>query len=279
MPELPEVETVRRLLAPHWEGRTLRRVAVRDPLLTGDAPPEVLMRAIAGRQIARVDRRGKYLIARFADGGAMVIHLRMTGMLHPLAPGMDEPPHTRMVYESDDGATVVFTDTRRFGTVDLFASDAELDAYLAGRLGPEPIAAAWSVEDFHAALARRATPIKSALLDQRIGCGMGNIYADEALHRARIDPHRPAHSITRREAELLTAAMRRVLTDAIDMGGSNVRDYAPPGLDPRYQEQHQVYGRGGQPCVTCGAELVRSRIGGRATVHCAVCQPPAGPRP
>jgi len=272
MPELPEVETVRRQIAPLVQGRTIVACRVVDDLLLRDRPRTSLTRSLNGRTIQELGRCGKYLILALDNGHCVALHLRMTGMLEPFAG--KRPPHTRLVLELDNNRAIAFTDTRRFGTLDIFASAEDLDEYLAARLGAEPIAPDWTVDALHAALRRRSTPIKSALLDQRIGNGLGNIYADEALFHARINPYRSANSLDYRESAMLAAACRRVLLDAIEAGGSNIRDYVPPGTTASYQEQHHAYGRGGLPCRECGATMHKGRIGGRATVHCPSCQSP-----
>ncbi|MGI9116761.1 MAG: bifunctional DNA-formamidopyrimidine glycosylase/DNA-(apurinic or apyrimidinic site) lyase [Gaiellales bacterium] len=271
MPELPEVETVRRRLQPHLEGRRIRRVEVRDARLVGREDPRRVEQRLTGRSIAALDRRGKYLLLRLDDGETLISHLRMTG--NWLIPAGDEPPHVRAVIELDDGAVAMYADARRFGTWDLL-SDAAAEAYLAARLGPEPIDAAFDGAVLRAAFKGRQAPVKALLLDQRLVAGIGNIYADEALNAACIHPDRPAGRLTRPQCDRLAEAVRQALEEGIRAQGSSIRDFrSPDGGYGSMQERFRVYGRDGEPCVACGAEIVKTRCAGRGTHVCPVCQP------
>ena len=220
MPELPEVETVRAQLEPVLTGRRFERVEIRDPRLVRPYEPAEVAAELEGERVAAVERRGKYLIVRFESDRVLLIHLRMTGSLRHSGDGLDEDPHRRAVVRLDDGSDVAYRDVRRFGTW-LVLEPGELAPYLATRVGDEPLDALFTAARLGERLAKRRAPIKAALLDQRTLAGMGNIYVDEALWRARINPLRPAESIDRKELQRLHKAIR---ADA--RGGDR-----PPGLD------------------------------------------------
>lgn len=272
MPELPEVETTRRDLAERIRGRAVTGVSFADggPLPVRDMEPEAFAAAIRGRVFGELERRGKYLIAHLEGGDALVLHRRMTGNLLSRRP--DDPPdaHTRAIIHLDDGAELRWTDLRRFGRWQLTTDPAS--AY--SGLGPEPLGDAWFVADLAAALRGRAAPIKAVLLDQRRVAGLGNIYADESLHQARIHPLRPAGSLTDAEMTRLHQAIRSILLLAIEQQGSSMRDHVG-GLGQRgtMQERWHVYGRAGQTCRSCGAVIEKSRVAGRGTHICPDCQP------
>jgi formamidopyrimidine-DNA glycosylase len=267
MPELPEVETVRRRLAPVLEGRTLQRVAISDPRLTRPYDPDAVAAELQDERVAEVGRRGKYLLVRFASARVLLVHLRMTGGFL-LEPGT----HERAVLELDDGARVAYRDVRRFGTW-LVLEAEEVDAYLAERLGEEPLDALFTVALLGERLAGRRAPIKAALLDQRTLAGMGNIYVDEALWRARIHPLRPAESLDRNGLRRLHRAIRAALEAGIARQGSTLRDYRQPdGSSGSMQDEFRVYGREGEPCDRCGTPIAKTRAGGRGTWFCPECQ-------
>ena len=271
MPELPEVETVRRRLLPHVEGKTIRAVEVRDDRLVGRDDARRVEQRLTGRTIRTLDRRGKYLLLRIGDDETLISHLRMTG--NWLVPTADEPPHTRAVIRLVDDTDVVYADARRFGTWDL-VSNADADAYLAARLGPEPIDADFDGAVLRSAFKGRQAPVKALLLDQRLVAGIGNIYADEALNAACIHPERPAGRLTHSQCDRLADAVRTALEDGIRAQGSSIRDFrSPDGGYGSMQERFRVYGRDGEPCVECGAEIIKTRCAGRGTHVCPVCQP------
>ncbi len=275
MPELPEVETIRARLAPRLEGRRLDHVEIADPRLTRPEPPEAVAAALEGERVARVARRGKYLVFEFESGRHLLVHLRMTGNVeHPARGGLAADPYRRAVVRLDDGSDVAYRDVRRFGTWDLL-EPGELDDYFAARrLGGEPLERGFTTRSLTRALAGRRAPIKAALLDQRAAAGIGNIYADEALWRARINPLRPAGSLDPDEISRLRKAIRAALETGIARQGATLRDYRDPeGRRGRMQDEFRVYGRAGQPCKRCGTAIEKIRAGGRGTWFCPHCQP------
>jgi formamidopyrimidine-DNA glycosylase len=273
MPELPEVETVRARLAPVLTGRRFRRVEIHDPRLVRPYEPAEVAAELEGERVAAIERRGKYLIVRFESGRALLIHLRMTGSLRLSEGGLAEDPHRRAVVRLDNGSDVAYRDVRRFGTW-LLLEPGELEPYLAERVGEEPLDTLFTAAHLGARLAKRRAPIKGALLDQRTLAGMGNIYVDEALWRARIHPLRPAGTLDRNEHRRLHRAVRAVLEHGIALQGSTLRDYAlPDGAAGTMQEEFKVYGRDGEPCDRCGTPIVKARVAGRGTWFCPTCQP------
>jgi formamidopyrimidine-DNA glycosylase len=273
MPELPEVETVRRRLAPLLEGRRLDRVEIADPRLTRPYDPFEIARELEGERIAQLDRRGKYLIVRFESGRALLIHLRMTGSLRHAASGtLPDDPHRRAVVKLDDGSDVAYRDVRRFGTW-LLLEPADVDTYLETKVGPEPLARSYRASKLAERLVARRAPIKAALLDQRTVAGVGNIYADEALWRASVHPLTPAAELTPDEVKSVHSAVRAVLNTGIRRQGSTLRDYQlPDGSSGTAQDRFKVYGRGGDPCPRCGTPIDKIRVAGRGTWYCPRCQ-------
>jgi len=274
MPELPEVETVRARLAPLLEGRRFERVEIADPRLTRPLPPAAVAAQLEGERVASVDRRGKYLIVRFDSGRSLLIHLRMTGsLLHGRAGSLGSDVHRRAVVRLDDGSDVAYRDVRRFGTW-LLVEAEELDEYLDARIGGEPLEGGFTVRELRRRLAGRRAPVKAALLDQRTLAGMGNIYVDEALWRARIHPLRPAGELTANETTRLMRGVKGALRAGIARQGATLRDYAAPdGTRGRMQHEFKVYGRAGEPCERCGTPIEKTRVAGRGTWHCPACQP------
>jgi formamidopyrimidine-DNA glycosylase len=270
MPELPEVETIRRQLAPAVEGRTLSAVEVLDPRWCEPAPPDGIAFALTGRRVDRLARRGKYLLWELEDDVHLVMHLRMTGNL--LLAG--EAPYTRVRFELDSGERVLYTDPRRFGTGVLLPGSEARDAYLDERLGTEPLGDGFTDEVLRALVAGRRAPIKAVLLAQHLIAGVGNIYADEALFRAGIHPLRTAGRLSRKQVAALREAIVEVLREAIAAQGSSIDDYLQPdGSAGSFQDRFRVYGRAGEPCVTCGSPIVKlPRVGGRGTYACERCQ-------
>jgi formamidopyrimidine-DNA glycosylase len=277
MPELPEVETVRTYLEPVLTGRRFERVEIHDSRLVRPYEPAAVAAELEGECVASVERRGKYLIVRFESGRALLIHLRMTGGLRAGALGDD--PHRRALVRLDDGSDVAYRDVRRFGTW-LLLEPGELEPYLAARVGEEPLGDGFTVTRLAHRLAGRRAPIKSALLDQRTLAGMGNIYVDEALWRARIHPLRPAQSLDHNELRRLHRGIRAALEHGIARQGSTLRDYRlPDGASGSMQDEFRVYGRGGEPCDRCGTAIVKTRVAGRGTWFCPRCQPEVRPGP
>ena len=280
MPELPEVETVRRRLEPVLVGRRFTRVEIRDPRLVRPLEPVEVAAELGGERVAALDRRGKYLIVRFESGRSLLIHLRMTGSLRHGHASLADDPHARAVVTLDDGSDVVYRDVRRFGTW-LLLESPELDPYLAARLGAEPLERAFTPQRLAAALSGRRAPLKGALLDQRTLAGMGNIYVDEALWRARLHPLVPAGEVVDEEhLRALTRAIKDSLRAGIARQGATLRDYAQPdGSRGRMQNELKVYGRDDEPCDRCGTPIEKIRVAGRGTWFCPLCQPRPGTAP
>jgi formamidopyrimidine-DNA glycosylase len=274
VPELPEVETTRRRLEPGLIGRRFDHVEIVDPRLTRPEPPEVIAAELQGERVHGLGRRGKYLIVEFESGRHLLIHLRMTGNVqHPVSGGFDADPYRRAVVRLDDGSDVAYRDVRRFGTWELLEPGELEDYFAARRLGGEPLERAFTTASLERAFANRRAPVKAALLDQRAAAGVGNIYADEALWRARIHPLRPAGSLSSEELAALRTALRQVLQTGIARQGATLRDYrAPDGARGSMQDRFRVYGRAGEPCPRCGAPIEKIRAGGRGTWFCPSCQ-------
>ncbi len=273
MPELPEVETVLRALEDGLQGRTVRTVRCTWPRLIVTPSPERFAALLAGRRFDLFRRRGKYLLLGLDDGHTLIVHLRMTGALriHTREEAAARPPdrHTHVVFHLDRGDELRFRDPRKFGRMWLVADPESV----VGHLGPEPLDPRLPAEELARRLAGRRATIKALLLDQRILAGIGNIYADEALHRAGIDPRRPAGSLSVGQVAALLQAIRTVLAEAIQARGSSLRDYTPPdGPAGTYQEQHRVFRRDGQPCPVCGTPIRRTVLVQRSTYFCPTCQ-------
>ncbi len=273
MPELPEVETVCRGLAKVLEGRKLVRAEARRPDLRFPLPADLAQR-VQGRRVVTVGRRGKFILISLDDGTVLVAHLGMSGRMFimngtPPAPGR----HDHVIFATEDGSTIYFNDVRRFGLVDL-TREADLPQYrFFADLGPEPLGNGFNAPALAAALKGKNTPIKAALLDQRVVAGIGNIYACEALFRAGLSPRRKARTVQGGRAERLAAAVRDVLTEAIAAGGSSLRDYVQPSGEMGYfQHSWAVYGREGEACRQCGQPIRRIVQSGRSSFYCATCQ-------
>jgi formamidopyrimidine-DNA glycosylase len=273
VPELPEVETVRRRLAPLVEGRRFDEVEITDARLTRPHDPVEVARELAGERVTLADRRGKYLILRFESGRALVIHLRMTGsVLHQARSELADDPHRHALVRLDDGTDLLYRDIRRFGTW-LLLEPPEVDAYIDARVGREPLVRAYQAKHLAAELAGRRAPIKAAILDQRTVAGVGNIYADEALWRARIHPLTPAAALDAEEVKALHRGIRQALQLGLRRQGSTLRDYRlPDGGSGSAQHEFKVYGRGGEPCERCGTPIDKIRVAGRGTWYCPTCQ-------
>ncbi|MFL5943750.1 MAG: bifunctional DNA-formamidopyrimidine glycosylase/DNA-(apurinic or apyrimidinic site) lyase [Gaiellaceae bacterium] len=274
MPELPEVESVRRQLEPALVGRRLEHVTIDDPRLVRPYEPAEVAAELEGERAAAVERRGKYLVVRFESGRVLLIHLRMTGsLLHAPGGSLQDDPHRRAVVTLDDGSDVAYRDVRRFGTW-LLLEPGEAEPYLSARVGDEPLDALFTAARLGERLAGRRTSLKAALLDQRTLAGIGNIYADEALWRARLNPLRPAASLDRAELRRLHRAIRAALEHGLARQGSTLRDYRlPDGSGGSMQDEFRVYGRAGEPCERCGKPISRTHVAGRTTWFCPTCQP------
>jgi formamidopyrimidine-DNA glycosylase len=267
MPELPEVETIRVQLAPRLQGRVLARVEILDPRLTRPYDLFEVVEELEGDRVVALERRGKYLVLRLESGLALLVHLRMTGGF-----GFEPATHERAVLELDDGTRVAYRDVRRFGTW-LVLEEAEVAQYLSLKNGPEPLGPRFTTAWLGSQLARRRAPLKAVLLDQRVVAGLGNIYADEALWRARLSPLRPANELSPEEVRRLQRAIRAALRTGIARQGSTLRDYATPdGSAGAMQDEFRVYGRWGEPCPRCRTPIAKARVGGRGTWYCPRCQ-------
>ncbi|MEM7506698.1 MAG: bifunctional DNA-formamidopyrimidine glycosylase/DNA-(apurinic or apyrimidinic site) lyase [Pseudomonadota bacterium] len=282
MPELPEVETVRRGLEPVLIGRVLATVIQRRPDLRWPLPAQFAER-LQGQRVTRLGRRSKYILTELEGGETWLIHLGMSGkLLIDGVEGVDlhhqraaPDKHDHVILRTDAGVQVTYNDARRFGAMDLFAT-AEIDAHpLIAKLGPEPMGNAFNADVLAKALAGKQTPVKAALLDQRVVAGLGNIYVCEALHRSGIHPRRIAGSIGRARVDLLAAQIVATLGDAIAAGGSSLRDYRQADGELGYfQHSFRVYDREGQPCAKpeCGGDIRRIVQSGRSSFYCAKCQ-------
>jgi formamidopyrimidine-DNA glycosylase len=284
MPELPEVETIRRQLAPVVEGRRLLKVEILDWRWSRPRTPEELSAALTGRRVQRLGRRGKYLVWDLDGDVHLAQHLRMTGAV--LADPEAEPPHTRVRIKlgsngaGGGGHTLAIVDPRRFGTGELLLGSQELEAFFAARLGLEPFDPAFTGEHLRSIAKGRTAPIKALLLDQRKIAGVGNIYADEALFGAGVHPLRLAGSLKPAQYELLRDTIRAALSAGIDARGATIDDFVHiDGLRGSFQHQFQVHRREGEPCVRCGSTIVKMVVAGRGTYVCETCQPRPRLRP
>jgi formamidopyrimidine-DNA glycosylase len=271
VPELPEVETIRRRLAPRVVGRSLARVEVLDARWTRPRPPAEVEAAVTGRRVYRLGRRGKYLVWELEGERHLLWHLRMTGAL--LYDPPVDPAHARVRIELSDGHRVVYDDPRRFGTGELALGAPALEAFFAARLGAEPLDGAFTVEGLRAVGRRSRAPIKAFLLDQRRVAGMGNIYADEALFRAGIHPLRQARALTAVQWRALHAAIVAALRAGIAADGASIDDYRDPdGVRGSFQDEFMVHRRMGEPCPRCGEPVRKLVAAGRGTYVCERCQ-------
>ena len=276
MPELPEVETIRRQLSPAVEGRTLVELQVLDPRLTLPDPPGALGAALNGRRVERLDRRGKYLIWVLAGGARLVLHLRMTGSLLLVAEEDDraDRPHLRARMILDDGLRVLFRDPRRFGTAVALAGPQALDEHLRPRAGVEPLSSEFTVDVLRRLATGRRAPVKAFLLDQERIAGVGNIYADEALFRAGIHPLRPVGRLRRAQLSALREAVVEALEAGLDGRGARLSGCGhQDGVRGSSQDAFLVHRREGLPCPRCGTRVVKLRAAGRGTYICPRCQP------
>ena len=285
MPELPEVETVRRGLTPAMQGRRIVRVEQNRPNLRFLFPERFVDR-LQGQVIERLDRRAKYLLIRLSGGETLLSHLGMSGrftiesgdaeprpeLIHATPPN---PKHDHVVLHLEGGVCIRYNDPRRFGFMVLYASDEEDSVSFLKGLGPEPNSNEFSGKVLGDALAGKRSPIKTALLDQRVVAGLGNIYVCEALHRSGISPRRESRTLPGARAERLAVAVRDVINEAIEAGGSSLKDFAATdGALGYFQHRFRAYGRAGEPCVTegCDGEIQRIVQSARSTFFCAQCQ-------
>ncbi len=269
MPELPEVQTIADALAPLIVGQTITAVSVLWAGVVDSPEPALFIDALCGRRILEVGRRGKYMLFRLDDDRWLVMHLRMTGEMRvvPMSEPLDR--HDHLVFRLADGQEWRFRDQRKFGRAYLVDDPAQI----VGRLGPEPLSPAFTASHLAAVLAGRRAPIKSLLLDQRIVAGIGNIYADESLYRARIHPLIEGGALDEAQREALVGAVRTVIQQALAEMGTTLRDYRrPDGSLGNFQNRLQVFRRTDEPCPSCGAPIRRIVVGGRSTHFCPVEQ-------
>ena len=270
MPELPEVETIRRHLAPHVEGRAVERLEILDARWCAPLATREVGAAVEGRVVEHLGRRGKYLVFELTDEVFLHVHLRMTGTL--LLDPEPLPPHTRVRFALP-GHELAFVDPRRFGTGELAIGHEAHAAFFAARLGLEPFDPGFTASHLRALARRSRAPIKAFLLDQTKIAGVGNIYADEALFRARIHPLRPANRLTLTQCALLRDAVIAALEAGIEAKGASIDDFRDPeGVKGSFQDRFQIHLREGQPCVNCGREVRKLRVAGRGTYVCERCQ-------
>ncbi|MBA2848474.1 bifunctional DNA-formamidopyrimidine glycosylase/DNA-(apurinic or apyrimidinic site) lyase [Thermosulfuriphilus ammonigenes] len=273
MPELPEVETVVRDLKPRLTGRRISGLKVLLPKLLRQKPAE--FNRIIGHKILGLSRRGKLILIHLSGDLTLIVHLKLTGRL---VHGKNQPDHTHVIFEFDNGSRLFYADLRQFGFLDLVPTSRLKTHQALASLGPEPFDI--SEEEFLSILSRSRRKIKALLLDQNLIAGLGNIYTDEALFRAGIHPERPANTLTAEEARRLLEAIRQVLKEAISARGSSVRNYVDgQGRAGSFQSRHQVYHQQGKPCPRCGTPIVRKIVAGRGTHFCPYCQPFKHPLP
>ncbi|MBU6165259.1 MAG: bifunctional DNA-formamidopyrimidine glycosylase/DNA-(apurinic or apyrimidinic site) lyase [Alphaproteobacteria bacterium] len=273
MPELPEVETVMRGLAPVWEGQRFTRVIANRPDLRRPLP-EGLGQRLTGATVVHLGRRAKYGLVAIDRGDTLIIHLGMSGRMRVDPDGLAR--HDHVVFETGNGRVVAFNDARRFGSLDLVATaDLATHPLIAG-IGPEPLGPDYGLPLLKAIFADRLAPAKAILLDQRLIAGLGNIYVCEALFRAGIHPETPGGQVRPAQLKRLWLAIPAVLEEAIAAGGSTLRDHAAPdGTLGYFQKEFAVYGREGAACTACGSDVARIVQSGRSSFFCPACQPKA----
>jgi formamidopyrimidine-DNA glycosylase len=280
MPELPEVETVARDLRPRIVGATIVGARCSWARTLRTHTPEAFAEAVAGRRVESVGRRAKQIVVDLSGGGALTVHLKMTGQLFVVPADAPEDPYVRLVLELGDGREVRFRDIRKFGKIGLYDRDpvsGELTVEVGGSavfaaIGPEPLDPGFTLRDFRRRLRRRKGRLKPMLLDQSFLAGVGNIYADEALWTARLHPLRTVRTLRPPDERRLFEAVRSILAEAIERRGSSIDDYTAPDGDGSMQERLQVYQRTGEPCHRCGRPVKRLVIGARSTHLCTWCQ-------
>jgi formamidopyrimidine-DNA glycosylase len=270
MPELPEVETTRRGIAPHISGQRIRRVIIHQPRLRWPIP-EDLPRLLRGRKLLEVDRRGKYLLLSFHHG-TLIIHLGMSGSLRIVDGKSAAQKHDHFELQLSNDRTLRLRDPRRFGAV-LWTDQPVLNHSLLAALGPEPLGDRFDGDYLYAQGKHRRIAVKQLIMDSKIVVGVGNIYANESLFRAGIHPTRPSNRISQQRYQRLAEEIRSVLRDAISQGGTTLRDFLKQDGNPGYFAQSlQVYGRSGEPCPRCGQAIRSKTIGQRSTFFCSGCQ-------
>ncbi|WP_062269215.1 bifunctional DNA-formamidopyrimidine glycosylase/DNA-(apurinic or apyrimidinic site) lyase [Endozoicomonas arenosclerae] len=275
MPELPEVETTRRGIAPHIEGQTVADVIVRNPRLRWPVPDH-LKQQLSGQIIRSVARRAKYLLIK-TDAGTLLVHLGMSGSLRILIEAREAEKHDHVDLVFSNGILLRYTDPRRFGAV-LWIDNNGIDDDVMGhdllrKLGPEPLSDEFTAQRLYQASRGKSQPVKTFIMDNHVVVGVGNIYANEALFKAGIRPDRPSGKISKARYERLAQCIKETLARAIEQGGTTLRDFVGGDGKPGYFKQElAVYGRKGEPCVTCSTPIVEIRLGNRSTCYCKKCQ-------
>ncbi len=279
MPELPEVEVISRGLAPHLEGRRLVRAIFGAKKLRLPMPDEEQTALLVGKTIRLVQRRAKYIVIVLENSAKILIHLGMTGRLGILPGKKALGNHDHARWLLDNKLELRFNDTRRFGSIQVLGPNDDLDSFFAGQ-GPDPFWEEFSGQYLKNLATKRSLPVKNFLMDNRVVTGIGNIYASETLFRAGINPKRPVKGISLADWQLIVEQSREVLKEAISCGGSTISDYVNSSGEKGYfQTRLQVYGRNGQPCPVCDTPISKTKLGGRASFFCPVCQPEAAKTP
>lgn len=273
MPELPEVETIRKTLEQMVLQKTIQKVSVFwSKIIKYPHEFEEFKDALEGQTIRKIDRRGKFLIF-YTDELSLVSHLRMEGRYGVFQKGEEKDKHTHIIFHMTDGTELRYRDVRKFGTMHLFKKGEEFYNLPLSQLGPEPFSSDFTKEYLHKALAKTTRAIKATLLDQKVLAGLGNIYVDEVLFRSRIHPERKASTISTEEVSVLREEIIATLREAIEMGGSTIRSYVnSQGEFGMFQLQLYAYGREGEPCKICSTPIEKIVVGGRGTHFCPTCQ-------
>lgn len=272
MPEMPEVEQVRKTLLPHIKGKTIKNIEINLARLIKYPSPEEFIAGLTGKTILDVGRRGKYLVLKTGENQKLIVHLRMTGSLIAQDADKPEPPYAKIKFELTDGVTMWFCDIRTFGTLYLVTNN---DAYIEGyeTLGPEPLSEGFTAGYMRPVIAKSRKPIKTLILEQTFIAGLGNIYADECLALSGILPMRTANTLTYEEIDRLHDAINKVIAQGIANRGTTFRDYKDGEGNKGDNQNHLlVYGRKGLCCKMCGGELLGTKVGGRGTTYCPHCQ-------
>ena len=279
MPELPEVETVRKTLKHLTQGKEIERVSVYwGNIIKQPQDPDEFGQMLIGQTIEDISRKGKFLIFHLNDI-ALVSHLRMEGKFGVYDKSIDKPKHTHVIFHFTDGTELRYNDVRKFGTMHAFPKGMEVKNKPLNQLGPDPFDEAFTLDYFYKKLSKTSRNMKSVLLDQSIVAGLGNIYVDEALYRSGVHPERIAHSLTKTEIEKVREASIAVILEAIEQGGTTIRSYLnSQGEIGMFQQKLRVYGKQNSECTECGSLITKSKVSGRGTHICPLCQPLHTPR-
>lgn len=273
MPELPEVETIRRTLEKKLPGNHITDVEITWPKAIRSPQPERFLEAVRGKEIKSLSRRGKYLLIHLSENLVLLVHMRMTGRLTYCTPQDPILKHTHVVFKLSNGHELRFSDARKFGRISLVPTPLLKEIPELKNLGPEPLDKSFTRDTLRKSMRRRRSRLKTLLLDQTFLAGLGNIYADEVLHRARLHPERLATNLNQREVGRLYRSIREVLQEAITHRGTTIRDYVDGnGNEGYFQKLLRVYGRENKPCFKCGKPISKVKINGRSTYYCSQCQ-------